>query len=68
MSTRDETNPNDARSSLDYAEGEVLLSSLEAVFKGVFESEAPVHAVYGPARGPFQKLRAHQRMKIFPGS
>lgn len=60
MAKRDETNPNDTRSSLDYAEGEVLLSSLEAVLKGVLESEAPVHAVYGPARGPFQKLRAHQ--------
>ena len=49
-------NTQTARSVLELAEGEVLLSALDALMKGILESEVPVHAVLGPARGPFREL------------
>lgn len=48
--------PSTARSVLELAEGEVLLSALEALLKGVLESEVPLHALLGPSRGPFRGL------------
>ena len=42
---------------LERAEGDVLVSALEALLKGVLESEVPLHSVLGPSRGVFKRLR-----------
>ena len=41
---------------LERAEGDVLVSALEALLKGVLESEVPLHSVLGPSRGVFKRL------------
>ena len=41
---------------LELAEGDVLVSALEAVLKGGLESEVPLHSILGPNRGVFQSL------------
>ena len=41
---------------LELAEGDVLVSALEALLKGALESEVPLHTILGPNRGVFQRL------------
>lgn len=54
-----------ARSVLELAEGDILLSALEALLKGVLESEVPLHTLLGPSRGPFRKLAALSKEEHF---
>ncbi|MCH2144263.1 MAG: hypothetical protein MK082_03840 [Phycisphaerales bacterium] len=44
------------RSVLELAEGDVVMSALDALLKGVLESEVAVDAVFAPIRGPFSQL------------
>ena len=46
-----------SRSVLELAEGDVVMSALEALLKGVLESETPIETVFAPMRGPFRRLR-----------
>ena len=48
--------PSAARSVLELAEGDALLTALEALLKGVLESEVPLHSLLAPSRGPFRRL------------
>ena len=53
----DPPSPHAPRSVLELAEGDVLIPALDALLKGVLESEVPLHMLLGPARGPFHDLR-----------
>ena len=52
------------RPALQLAEGDIVMSALEALLKGVLESEIPIEAVFAPVRGPFRLLSSIKRDEI----
>ncbi|MEE2681571.1 MAG: hypothetical protein VX641_04275 [Planctomycetota bacterium] len=57
MPAREDPSSSTARSVLELAEGDVMVSALEALLKGTLESEVPLHTILGPNRGVFQRLQ-----------
>jgi hypothetical protein len=49
------------RSALELAEGDIVMSALDALLKGTLESEIPIDAIFAPVRGPFRLLASIER-------